>query len=140
MVRIFSNGPRFLTVFNNKIYFICNESENDNSELWETDGTSVGTKIVKGNSNSSGTFFGYSQESPNGLTAFNGKLYFGAGLNDVSGKELWVSDGTSQGTELFKDIFPGSKSSYPQFFMEYNNKLFFTADNGGANGQELWDK
>jgi ELWxxDGT repeat protein len=51
-----------------------------------------------------------------------------------------VSDGTSAGTFMVKDIFPGSSGSLPNnddsyFYTKY--AFFFIADNG-INGTELW--
>ncbi|QDO95493.1 T9SS type A sorting domain-containing protein [Formosa sediminum] len=70
--------------------------------------------------------------SPNNLTAFNGKLYFAAddqiasNTNGVDvGIELWVSDGTPEGTVLLKDIDGSSDDSSPSKFFELNNKLYF---------------
>jgi ELWxxDGT repeat protein len=48
-----------------------------------------------------------------------------------------MSDGTTGGTMLLKDINPGSGSSYGDLFTMFNNKLYFQA-NDGTNGYELW--
>ena len=83
---------------------------------------------------------------PRYLTEFNGNLFFSA-IGDGTGTELWKSDGTSEGTVLVKDIFPGSYSnssgytyiysSYPSFLTEFNGTLFFRASDE-INGAELW--
>ncbi len=66
-----------------------------------------------------------------------GKLYF-AGNTGAAGIELWVTDGTTGGTVLLKDINPGAGSSTPEYgFQVYSNDLFFTASDG-TNGRELW--
>ncbi|MCC6411121.1 MAG: T9SS type A sorting domain-containing protein [Saprospiraceae bacterium] len=70
------------------------------------------------------------------LIPFQGKLFFRAD-DGVNGEELWVSDGTTSGTMMLKDINAGSGSSAPDFFTVLNNKLFFMADDGAA-GNELW--
>lgn len=59
------------------------------------------------------------------------------GANATSGVELWQSDGTLGGTNLIKDIYPGSNPSYPLAYYEYNGETFFRASNG-TNGYELW--
>ena len=70
------------------------------------------------------------------FTEYNSKLYYTA--DDMSnGRELWVSDGTTAGTQLFMDINPGIASADVRNFFEYAGKLFFTADDG-THGQELW--
>lgn len=70
------------------------------------------------------------------LTEFNGKLYFSA--NDgVNGQELWVSDGTEEGTIMLKDINP-SGSSNPKQLAVCNGKLYFQASLDGGPLPHLW--
>jgi len=59
------------------------------------------------------------------------------------GTELWVTDGTTDGTKLLSDIQAGSGSSTPQLKPEYKvgDRLVFTANNGtnslfSTNGTE----
>jgi len=66
-----------------------------------------------------------------------GQLVFFTAEDDAHGRELWVTDGTADGTELFKDINAGSASSDPRELTEVNGTLFFVA-NDGANGEDLW--
>ena len=64
------------------------------------------------------------------------KIYFVAtGL--TLGYELWVTDGTTAGTILVKDIYVGINGSNPQNLVSNGTLLYFTADNG-INGRELW--
>ncbi len=53
------------------------------------------------------------------------------------GIELWVTDGTAQGTKQLKDIYPGPFSSNPYSFIAHNNHVYFVADDG-VHGAELW--
>ena len=63
-------------------------------------------------------------------------FYFVA--NSDAGRELWISDGTPNGTLILKDINPGPfNGSDPDNFILYNGTWYFTADEG-ANGTELW--
>ena len=75
---------------------------------------------------------------PRNFIEFNDQLYFTADDGE-NGEELWVSDGTPQGTQLLADIYPGSDSanSYNWYLTELNDQLYFTADDG-ENGEELW--
>lgn len=69
-------------------------------------------------------------------TVYNSKMYFVA--NDgVTGGELWVTDGTTAGTHMVKDINPGATGSYPDYIVVCNGKLCFNA-NDGIHGTELW--
>ena len=127
-----SSYPRDLTEFNDQLYFSANDGEN-NTELWVSDGTSEGTQLVK-DINPGGSYFDGSY--PRNLSEFNNQLYFTAD-DGKNGTELWVSDGTTEGTQLFKDINLGGNNSFPSYFTESNDQLYFTADDG-KNGTELW--
>ena len=123
------------TVLDNKIYFKAKESVHG-CELWVSDGTEAGTKLVKdinpGNAN------GFYPGSSPVFTVMNGKLYF-RGIDALHGDELWVTDGTEAGTNLVKDINPGAAFSMGWEIFQYNNKLYFNAYNGDpAIGWELW--
>jgi len=78
---------------------------------------------------------------PDELISYQGKLIF-QGHDGVYGQELWISDGTEEGTRMIKNINeePGGPPyghSYPRRFYEAAGLLFFQA-NDGENGTELW--
>ncbi|MDG1543672.1 MAG: DUF5050 domain-containing protein [archaeon] len=56
---------------------------------------------------------------------------------DETGKELWRTDGTEDGTYLVKDIREGSDESYIWDFVVYDNHIYFSAGNDGGRN-ELW--
>ena len=78
---------------------------------------------------------GSGDSEPGGFTAFNGSLYFSAD-DGTHGYELWKSDGSPGGTQMVKDINPGSDSS-PGWLTVFNGSLYFEATDG-TNGDELW--
>lgn len=53
------------------------------------------------------------------------------------GIELWVSDGTADGTLLLKDINPDYRDANPKEFYVFDDKLYFTATNY-LTGAELY--
>jgi ELWxxDGT repeat protein len=67
-------------------------------ELWATDGTPGGTRLVR-DVNPEGS------SNPRRMTAFGGRLFFFA--DTPQGRELWRSDGTPNGTERVHDFPTG---------------------------------
>ena len=117
-------------VLNSKLYFAADDNTYGN-ELWVTDGTGAGTHLVKNLSADGGGVFG--NGSPQNLVVYNSKIYF-AGRDDTHGMELFVTDGTDAGTQLVKDIFPGTTGSLPYQLTVYNGLLYI--DCWGTD--ELW--
>jgi ELWxxDGT repeat protein len=98
---------------------------NNDRALYKTDGTLAGTVVVK-------NFAGYAAV-PSGITAFGSKALFAAGSSaGVSDYELWISDGTSAGTQLLLDLRAGG-SSYPHGFAPVGTKMVFLAYDGAGN-------
>ena len=54
------------------------------------------------------------------------KAFFAA-TDNANGEELWVTDGTKEGTHLVKDIVPGVGSSNPSNLGRLNDKVLFAA-------------
>jgi len=76
---------------------------------------------------------------PNSFTdalVFNDLLFFKAS-DGIHGRELWISDGTSEGTYMLKDIETDLSTVSPNSFTPYNGLVFFQADDG-VWGRELW--
>ena len=78
--------------------------------------------------------------NPSKIAQIDSTFYF-IGSDSTNGQELWKSDGTIAGTELIKDINPGSDgslsvtTSWSPIVMA--NVLYFAADDG-STGAELW--
>lgn len=71
------------------------------------------------------------------LVIIGDNMFFTAKSTD-NGDELYVTDGTLEGTKLVKDINPGSGDASPRYLVSLNDKLYFQADNG-TDGVELWE-
>lgn len=122
-------APAFLTVFNGRLYFRANNNTNGH-QIWSTDGTALGTQMLKIINSPGGC-------DPDHLTVFGNSLYFVAN-NGSQGAELWVTDGTESGTHMVKDIAPGPNTgSNAHLLTPYHNKLYFVA-NDGNTGEQLW--
>lgn len=100
-------------------------------DIWRTNGTASGTKYIKQNP---GAFY------PTDTVYFGDKIYFngfwrsyydGVGRSDY---ELWVTDGTQNGTKLVENILPGyygyhyPKKSDPHDFIRIGDSILFIAN------------
>jgi ELWxxDGT repeat protein len=92
-------------------------------EPWRTDGTEAGTvmlaDIAPGRTPSI-----YSSEGFSSIEAA-GELVFLA-LDPAHGQELWRSDGTSLGTRLLSDVYPGPLGSGSYIFARHGSQILFT--------------
>lgn len=70
--------------------------------------------------------FGQSEDN----FAVTGDYFYFASDMGGHGYELWRSDGTVEGSELVKDIYPGEQSSWPFGFFVFDNELYFNAYTG----------
>lgn len=114
-----------MTALNGKLYFSADD-EPSNSEPWVSDGTEAGTFKLR--EIEPGTFYG---SNPRKFHFFKGKVFFAA--NGM----LWTTDGTQDGTDLFKNITVFQASNDPADFLEFGDYLYFPADDG-LKGRELW--
>lgn len=72
------------------------------------------------------------------LAVVGDQMYFASqAFPSSTGIELWRTDGTSVGTVMVADIFPGNGSSRPADFVAADGGVYFTADDG-VHGRELW--
>jgi ELWxxDGT repeat protein len=100
------------------------------AELWATDGTAAGTRLVKD------VCPGACSSRPMHLAAVGSQVFFVAD-DGAHGLELWKSDGTAAGTTLVTDLVPGLGGSNPLFLTEFDGAVLFQANNG-THGFELW--
>ncbi len=134
-----SSTPTELVEMNGALYFAANDGLNG-VELWTSDGTGVGTTLLKDIAPGQIIFFPPFDSNPRWLTRVGNEILFSAD-DHVNGVELWKTDGTTFGTVLVKDIFPGStfgpNSANPELLTNVGGTLLFRATDGVSN-VELW--
>jgi ELWxxDGT repeat protein len=91
-----SGDPRRLIDLNGTVYFSADDATNGR-ELWKSDSTAAGTKLVKDVNPNAAT------SKPSLLTEFKDALFFWAD-DGTHSKELWRSDGTPDGTTRLTNI------------------------------------
>lgn len=105
-------------------------------EPWRSDGTLEGTFMLR-DIHPGIHVDGYPNSSNiTDIVVANNSFFFIAD-DGIHGKELWTTDGTSEGTTLVADIYPWSKSSDPGSLEWFNGHLYFAATDGSL-GRELW--
>ena len=105
-----------------KAYFSATDAVHG-EELWVTDGTPTGTRMVKDINP------GVSSSEIQWLTRFNDKVVFSAKDDEDNGSELWISDGTEEGTKMIKDIHEFDSSNPIAFCqMDETHFVFFATD------------
>ncbi len=108
-----------ITEFKSNLYFIA-QNGYDNEELWTSNGTPSGTHLVK-------------DLNPNGsaqignIVVLNNKMLFMAADNNNWDFDMFVSDGTSSGTEKLMDVSEGWNDALTDARAGIaGGKLFFT--------------
>ena len=131
-------APHDITVFNTlsglKAVFAASDNNSD-TELYVYDGvtTTRVMDIFPGN----GAFLGGASSAPTDFKVFGNKVLFVAD-DGVHGRELWITDGSTIGTQMVSDINAiGAASSNPTEFTVIGNLVVFAA-NDGVHGNELW--
>ena len=68
-----------------------------------------------------------------------GDYVFFAASDGTTWEELWISDGTQEGTLMLKDVREsGGGGLYDTEMLPINGSLFFRAKLDDSTGQELW--
>lgn len=130
-----SSGAEFLFALNDELYFHGSDGndtdtnpEHHSYSLFKTDGTAQGTVLVKDINPTENS----SSESRIQLLNQLGDKYLFLANDGTNGSQLWVTDGTENGTQLVKVLNAGGISV--RTMTVFNNKLFIAERNTG-----LWE-
>lgn len=114
-----------------KRFFFSAFTQQQGQELWTSDGTPAGTRLVKD------IYPGVSSGGPTHLTVVGNRVFFAA-EDGEHGQELWVSDGTEAGTAMVADLHPNfGRHSIPHLITPFKNGVMFAADTGDATAS-IW--
>ena len=130
-----SAEPNYWHVHNGKLFTIITRSDTGGTALWQLDGTPGGNTLIK-QLHAFDSLIGPGIHVSNHPFGTVGSKFVFGGPSPL-GVELWVSDGTSSGTLLLRDIAIGAGGSYPRHFTPFNGKLLFSA--ADSNGfHQTW--
>jgi ELWxxDGT repeat protein len=128
----------------NGVFFFSAYDSVNGSALWKSDGTRSGTMVVKkfaaetvgAPSSEKG---GGTPPTPRELLNVGGTLYFCA-YEITSGWELWKSNGTTAGTTMIKDLYPGPSDGASDYcnLASIGSTVFFDGTDSYDNGPALW--
>ncbi|TWT55029.1 hypothetical protein Pla22_26830 [Rubripirellula amarantea] len=131
-----SSSPLNFTTASNTVFFSADDGIRGD-ELWATDGTTAGTRLVRNIS------AGAKSSVPNQLTNVGGTIFFDA----LGEYELWKSDGTSAGTSYVDGtwregnclyaVYCDLYSASPNGFTNSGGTLFFNM-NPDFDGYSLY--
>ncbi|CAN5655402.1 hypothetical protein BH10BAC3_BH10BAC3_04520 [soil metagenome] len=123
----------YIVTVGNLAFFVAGDDEHG-FELWKSDGTMHGTKMVNDiNPGSDGSY-------PYSLVSYKNKLFFGA--FDGNNYSFWTSDGTEKHTTQIKNIEP-SYYDYEENYREEkycisDGSLYFTGIDYAKGEVGLW--
>lgn len=119
------SAPADFVELNAWLYFRANDG--NGYSIWRTDGTTANTEPVA---------VGAGYTNPTELTVLNNRIFFAAD-NNVTGRELWVYDDSTEQAQLVLDILPGDANSNPHELTVVGDELYYVA-NDGIHGYEVW--
>ncbi len=122
------SDPQWLVATSSRVFFRA-WTPTHGTELWASDGTPQGTRLVKD------IVPGPTGSVPQHLAAVGERVFFAA-TDPEHGPEPWVSDGTDAGTRLVANLGEGATGSWPQPFVGAGDRAFFAARD--AQGSALW--
>ncbi len=118
------------------VVFLATSVETPNaSQLWFTDGTKAGTKVLAGSAIAGAAFPGVGF-----FAGINGTAYFTTSYQPDFGSRvttLWTSNGTIAGTTKL-DSSTLSNPKNPTYLKVLDSALYFSADTYNGDGKSMW--
>ncbi|KAA0255807.1 hypothetical protein FBQ97_02470 [Acidobacteria bacterium ACD] len=135
----------YLTAAGRRLFYVARD-ESTGLEVWTSDGTPEGTRLVKDIfpgpgeplSDPTGTCLScFENPAPWALTSHGGLLYF-LGSDGSSGLRLFVSDGTPDGTHLVGEETLATMPHGVRWLHSAGGSLWLLAGEGWSTDTELW--
>jgi len=128
----FTGTEDYAAAHDGSYYFVLPWSDDTGtSQLWKSDGTPLGTVLVRDVADFDPPFGGGFQWVGSGGSFLWFSLYYASG-----NWEPFRTDGTPAGTIFVQELNPGTAQSQPYGFVGYEGNAYFMAN--GPEGRRLW--
>jgi ELWxxDGT repeat protein len=116
-------------------YFAADDGQHG-LELWRSDGTAIGTSLVRDIHPSGDGFNAFSE--PFFCPSEHGLLFVAD--DGINGKVPWVTDGSAGGTNMIRDLTapPTRGQEPPQLLVTDGSRVVFLVDRPRGTPDELW--
>ncbi|WP_404369759.1 HYR domain-containing protein [Corallococcus coralloides] len=131
-------GAQATAELNGRLYFLATPGDGSAGpyvqDLWVTDGTPAGTRSVQEELLPSGA-----RIDPGSLRATPHRLFFTA-TSAETGRELWTSDGTREGTHVTRELNPGRLDgvAFQAPVFVFGDSVLFAPAGMGETEFDLW--
>jgi ELWxxDGT repeat protein len=126
-----SGEPSELTSIGDQLLFSAGDQRG--RELWATDGTAAGTRLVADLDPAPFVSFGSGESNPVGFLSM-GRIALFQARTPSNGRQTWRSDGTAEGTfRLTESIEPDG----PEVGVRFGEQVAFVSADW-VNGREVW--
>ena len=115
-----------------RLFFVARAADTGR-ELWVSEGGAFDAQPIDFSPGTDSSLIG-------GLVTVGERAFYDCasfGEQGGFGRELHVSDGTLEGTQLVADLWPGASSSFPTSLTAVGERVYFSATTPGF-GRELW--
>lgn len=133
---VVQNAETFPTIGALGKYIVALSDGRVGNEVWVTDGTAAGTKLLKDITP------GVTSSFAEFMTKVGDRVYFRANQGGTAGigYEVFRTDGTPEGTGLAFDLNPGglTSHSYPQGFQSFAGGMFLFATSASTGWEPVY--
>ncbi|REH01623.1 ELWxxDGT repeat protein [Flavobacterium aquicola] len=127
------SNPEQITSVNGNLYFSGNH-DNLGGQLFKSDGTLRGTEFIEIKPEYKDPFY---EPYPRNFVNLNGQVAFSAENSSTNSRDLWITNGISDGTHLIKQPAYSNRFYQPEEMVSDGANLFFRA-RSSSEGSELW--
>ncbi|HEX7034143.1 MAG TPA: SdrD B-like domain-containing protein [Pseudomonadales bacterium] len=114
-------------------YFAGDDGSGLGVELWVTDGTRAGTRLVRDIN------WGRWSSNPFWAASIDAGLIFQANAGPQrGGPSLWITDGTPHATRQVRDLAPFTFDAHPSLGTVVSERLYFLANQSGGLWRPSW--